>query len=66
MFENPAWALRAVPPLHIATRVLKVALMPGRTWTPKSHHLLQGQEVDSLPAAAGGELHLRARADSER
>jgi nicotinamide-nucleotide amidase len=70
MFENHCMErLRAlVPPLFIATRVLKVALMPESHLDAQVAPIYsKAKKVETTLLAAAGEvqLHLRARADSQ-
>lgn len=70
MFENHCMErLRAlVPPLFIATRVLKVALMPESQLDERVAPIYsKAKKVETTLLAAAGEvqLHLRARADSQ-
>jgi nicotinamide-nucleotide amidase len=70
MFENHCMVrLRAlVPPLFIATRVLKVALMPESQLDERVAPIYsKAKKVETTLLAAAGEvqLHLRARANSQ-
>ena len=70
MFENHCMErLRGlVPPLFIATRVLKVALMPESQLDAQVSPIYsKAKKVETTLLAAAGEvqLHLRARADSQ-